>query len=83
PSLGGFSVSETWAGLRPGSVDGRPYIGHAPLRGLYVAAGHYRNGILLAPITARLLRECIAGRFPAELASFGMERCRPNANEAS
>jgi glycine oxidase len=65
PSLGGFTVSETWAGLRPGSADGRPYIGATPIDGYYLAAGHYRNGILLTPITAELLADAIEGRKPS------------------
>jgi glycine oxidase len=55
PALAGFAVVETWAGLRPGSADGRPYLGATELEGYVVAAGHFRNGILLAPITARLI----------------------------
>jgi glycine oxidase len=74
PSLAGFTVSETWAGLRPGTGDGRPYIGPTPLSGLFVAAGHYRNGILLAPITARLVAECVSGRIRDELAAFSLTR---------
>lgn len=65
PSLGGFTVSETWAGLRPDSVDRRPYIGATSTEGYYLAAGHYRNGILLAPATAELLADIIEGSSPA------------------
>lgn len=65
PSLGGFTLSETWAGLRPGSADGRPYIGATELEGYFVAGGHYRNGILLTPITAELVADAIEGRTPA------------------
>ena len=74
PALGGFSVVETWAGLRPGTADGRPYIGTTPLEGLYVAAGHYRNGILLAPETARLVYEAIAGHADEALGAFSLDR---------
>jgi glycine oxidase len=59
PALAGFAVVETWAGLRPGSADGRPYLGATALEGYVVAAGHFRNGILLAPVTARLIAELI------------------------
>jgi glycine oxidase len=59
PALAGFAVVETWAGLRPGSADGRPYLGPTALEGYVVAAGHFRNGILLAPITARLIADLI------------------------
>ena len=45
-----------WAGLRPATPDGRPHLGPLPpLRNLWVSAGHFRKGILLAPLCARLL----------------------------
>jgi glycine oxidase len=81
PALGSFSVVETWAGLRPATLDGRPFVGPAPLAGLYVAAGHYRNGILLAPATARLLCDVIAGNDSAELAPFSFGRLGSRAGE--
>lgn len=63
PALREAPVSATWAGLRPGSPDGRPLIGPAPgLRGLWVATGHTRNGILLAPVTAQLVAQGLSGR---------------------
>jgi glycine oxidase len=52
PSLGAFTVTESWSGLRPGTPDGRPFIGPTAIDGLLDATGHYRNGILLAPATA-------------------------------
>lgn len=64
PALGAFSVVETWAGLRPGSHDGRPYLGGTAVDGYFVAAGHYRNGILLAPATALALAALVAGETP-------------------
>jgi glycine oxidase len=73
PALGDFSVSETWAGLRPGTPDGRPFIGPTSVDGLFVATGHYRNGILLAPITAELIADVVEGRELA-LAPFALER---------
>jgi glycine oxidase len=59
PELAGAEVVETWAGLRPGSPDGLPIIGPTDIGGLLIATGHYRNGILLAPVTAKLIREWI------------------------
>lgn len=59
PELAGAELVETWAGLRPGSPDGLPIIGPTDIEGLLIATGHYRNGILLAPVTARLIREWI------------------------
>ena len=62
PSLGGFALTETWAGLRPGTPDGLPRIGATALEGLYDATGHYRNGILLStPLTARLVADAVEG----------------------
>jgi glycine oxidase len=68
PALDDFSVSEQWAGLRPATPDGLPYIGRTALDGLYAAAGHFRNGILLAPVTATAIADAIDGQadaFPA------------------
>lgn len=59
--VGRFQRRRVLAGLRPATPGGRPFIGRTPLEGLYVAAGHYRNGILLAPATARLLCAAIEG----------------------
>jgi len=80
PVLGDFAVAETWAGLRPGSHDGRPYLGATALDGYFVAAGHYRNGILLAPITARAIAELIlTERSTVPLAAFGPGRAPESA----
>ena len=62
PSLGERTVSETWAGLRPGSPDGKPFIGATGLSGYFVAAGHYRNGILLTPATALAVADALEGK---------------------
>src|SRR6266849_3611745 len=57
PGLADAAVAETWSGLRPDTPDHLPVLGPAGIEGLVVATGHYRNGILLAPITAKLIRE--------------------------
>lgn len=57
PGLAEACVEETWAGLRPDSPDHLPIIGPTDLEGLLIATGHFRGGILLTPITARLIRE--------------------------
>ena len=63
PSLASANVEKTWAGLRPGSPDGLPFIGPAPgIDNLHVAAGHFRAGIQLSPGTALLLKEMILGQ---------------------
>jgi glycine oxidase len=59
PELANARIEETWAGLRPDSPDHLPILGATDLDGLLVATGHFRNGISLAPITARLIREWI------------------------
>jgi glycine oxidase len=74
PALRAFTVSETWAGLRPGTPDERPCLGPASRAGYYLATGHYRNGILLAPVTARLLSSAINGEDQGALAPFSLER---------
>lgn len=61
---------ESWAGLRPGSTDGLPLLGEVA-KNLFIAAGHYRNGILLAPATARVMAHILSGKRPeVELAAF-------------
>lgn len=58
PPLARFPLVDYWSGLRPASENGMPIIGESEkIKNLYYAAGHYRNGILLAPITAELLSE--------------------------
>jgi len=64
PAIGEARIIEAWAGLRPGSPDGLPILGPASLPGTYAATGHFRNGILLAPITAALMSELIQGKTP-------------------
>jgi glycine oxidase len=59
PGLANAAVVETWSGLRPGTPDDLPILGPTDLEGLLIATGHYRNGILLAPVTAKLVREWI------------------------
>jgi glycine oxidase len=61
PGLASAEVLETWSGLRPGTPDDLPLLGPTDIDGLLVATGHYRNGILLAPVTAKLMREWITG----------------------
>ena len=59
PSLAGAEIVDTWSGLRPGTPDQLPILGPTDVEGLLIATGHYRNGILLAPITAELIAEWI------------------------
>jgi len=59
PGLANARIEETWAGLRPASPDHLPILGPTDIDGLLIATGHFRSGILLTPITARLIREWI------------------------
>ncbi len=69
-------VIDTWAGLRPRAADGLPVLGACgEIDGLFFATGHYRNGILLAPLTAELITEAIvAGVTSPLLAPFSPDR---------
>ena len=69
PGVAELVIDELSAGLRPGTPDNAPLIGPGALAGLHWATGHHRNGILLAPMTAELVRRrrCSASR-PAVLA---------------
>ena len=66
PSLRELPIARTWCGFRPWAPDSLPVLGPWPgVDGLFVATGHFRNGILLAPITARLMTEWITGGQPS------------------
>ncbi len=73
PGLADARIAETWAGLRPDSPDHLPILGSTDIDGLLIATGHFRSGILLAPITARLIRE----RVMEERVSVDWERFSP------
>lgn len=63
PALGAAHLERTWAGLRPGSPDSKPFIGPVPgYRGLLVAAGHYRAGLQLSPVTGVVVQQLIMGQ---------------------
>lgn len=71
PALAGMRLLEAWAGLRPGTPDGLPILGATALPGYFAATGHYRDGILLAPITARLMTQLLTRQpLECELAAF-------------
>ncbi len=78
PSLADASVVSHWAGLRPWTSDELPYLGEAAKPGLMLATGHFRNGILLAPITARVVGQLVRGEKPSvELRPFRYPRQSP------
>lgn len=64
PSAASLPFAEAWAGLRPDTPDHLPILGSTDVERYYVATGHYRNGILLAPITAQLVGDIVLGRKP-------------------
>lgn len=62
PNLANLEISEKWSGLRPFAADGLPILGGFPqAKNLYIATAHYRNGILLTPLTAQIMAEKITG----------------------
>jgi len=61
PELRNAKILEDWAGLRPGTPDALPILGLTATPGFYVATGHFRDGILLAPITAQVMADVITG----------------------
>lgn len=74
PGLDGARLETTWAGLRPGTPDGLPILGPVPGWPVIAATGHYRNGILLAPWTAREVARLALARGAGEAGHFSPER---------
>ena len=64
PEIANLRIHEAWAGLRPESPDGLPIMGETSLKGYFAATGHYRDGIMLAPITALLMTQLLTGQKP-------------------
>jgi glycine oxidase len=85
PGLACAEILETWSGLRPGTPDELPILGPTDVEGLVIATGHYRNGILLAPITAKLIAEYITDGKPSiSLDEFSPLRfLRGNADQSA
>ncbi|HME90984.1 MAG TPA: glycine oxidase ThiO [Myxococcaceae bacterium] len=75
PKLAQAPIAEVWAGLRPYTEDQLPILGTGPLRGLFFATGHFRTGILLAPITAKVISQAVMGQKTAvDLKPFAFDR---------
>jgi len=75
PGIEELPIHEMWVGFRPGSRDDAPIIGESSVPGLVYATGHYRNGILLAPITAEVVAALVLeGEADPRVANFGFER---------
>jgi glycine oxidase len=81
PEISSAEIVETWSGLRPDTIDHLPILGQTGIDNLWLATGHYRNGILLAPATAQLLSESIInGRDENELQPFSLRRFETSKN---
>jgi glycine oxidase len=76
PALGQAHLERTWAGLRPGSPDSKPFIGPVPgYAGIHVAAGHYRAGLQLSPVTGLVVKQLLAGQpTSVPLSTFRLDR---------
>jgi glycine oxidase len=75
PELRNAKIHEDWAGLRPGTPDALPILGATSTPGYYVATGHFRDGILLGPVTARVMAQVVEGKNPEhDLAAFSPTR---------
>jgi len=76
PCLESLPIERHWSGLRPGSPEGIPYICPIPgYTGLYLNSGHFRNGVILGPASARLMADLVLGREPIlDPTAYGMTR---------
>lgn len=74
PSLSRARFAGAWAGLRPGSPDGWPILGASGVPGLLFATGHFRNGILLAPVTAQWMADAALGHSARAIDPFSAAR---------
>ena len=82
PTLQDFSIEEQWWGFRPSTPDEMPILGASPCDNLTLATGHYRNGVLLAPITAQIVASHIQGNSDPLLKAFSYQRFRSQTNRA-
>ena len=74
PALADYTLEECWWGFRPATPDALPILGQGPCTNLTLATGHYRNGILLAPITAQLIAAAVQGQVDPLLQAFSWQR---------
>ncbi|MFE7772329.1 glycine oxidase ThiO [Streptomyces sp. NPDC057445] len=84
PGITELPLTETRAGLRPGSPDNAPLLGPTELPGLLLATGHYRNGVLLTPVTGDVMAQAlVTGELPEEARAFTPRRFSPVRQELS
>ena len=75
PTIEELPIAETWVGFRPGSRDDAPMLGPSGIDGLVVATGHHRNGILLTPVSVKVMSDYIlSGRLPEMARPFDPQR---------
>jgi glycine oxidase len=76
PALADFTLEQSWSGLRPGTVDGLPYLGRVPnIENAWLATGHFRAGIQLSPATAVIMRSLILGHdSPVDVTTLSVDR---------
>lgn len=75
PALKEARILEAWAGLRPGTPDDLPILGATSMPGYFVATGHFRDGILLTPVTAHVMAQVITGAKPDyQISAFSPQR---------
>jgi len=82
PGIAHLPIEQQWMGFRPGTPDGMPFLGAVPeKKGLWVASGHYRNGVVLAPITAEWMSSSILGE-PSHMdySEFSLARTMPKSS---
>jgi glycine oxidase len=81
PGITELEFTEVCAGLRPGSPDNAPILGPAALPGLFLATGHFRNGVLLTPVTGEVMAEAlVTGQIPEVAAAFTPDRFTKEVN---
>ncbi len=84
PAVADWQIEELWWGFRPGTPDESPILGRSACENLFLATGHYRNGILLAPITAKLIADLILEqKSDPLLAEFSYQRFYHSKNMTS
>jgi glycine oxidase len=75
PGIYELPIVETWCGFRPGSRDNSPILGESKIPGVFLATGHYRNGILFTPVTAvYMTRLLLEGVVPEPIRAFSPQR---------
>ena len=84
PGIEDLPIDEMWVGFRPGSRDDAPILGPSGIDGLVLATGHYRNGILLTPVTTEAVsRYILTGEIAEAIRPFGIDRFAAKVREGA